>query len=514
MVEYSYIDDDAHPGCTSDGPLSSSLVGRIRENILDVHTQRRHKCGWMTRDENPWRVCSIYPVSWPVALIQVDPSDPPDTIRVLIRGKASWSKDDSSPPSGGDPAIKLAATVARVGGGGITWAPPRDDDWVTLNDDDTTAANIELTAQCHDRTGVLVVLLWTYSVGFQEDTGTSPIACVVSSWGGLELVGAYPHAHTDPVERAVLHEVETSKGGYTAHSNMYQIGHYFDNAGDEILFLTPPVSPDGSSVIFGAQQATLYTMGVCEISGCSIEVGESLFRGPGPWCFHTDEPADEDHGRLCASIERLTSQRVPWWMVHPGQLLDGSDTVFMLARTAAKSNQIGSSYVPIASCVIAQPPPAADGNGFTAWVMLGIVAQAMGDRTGRLKLQIRARELQAVADTADNESAIDEPFTRHNAYLPNRIWSPMAQMLWGVDRSPCYQFRGALIDPRFAGWEFWGGGDTISDLQMVQLFTIDLEETDIDPGDYPLRLIIEAKITSGGANDIAVLGASVQSRRI
>lgn len=510
-MAYQYIDDSAFPGATSDGPLSSPVGVLTRRNIEQIYTERCPHGGWALPYGEVWRVCSCWPVSWPVGMVYVDSDDSGCQITVQIRhNEIDWSVDDASPPASSSDAIEIAVSVMTMDG--RAWVPDASE--YTMLVKTTTDTTVTLTADTHGWSGWLGILLWTKSV-VQDEDGVSPVTLTGdSAWRGIE-VSSLGSIASHPPERSVVISALVDKGvTYVQQGVESMIGDWVTDSGRYVLHIVPTwgraSDEDPASAFWGAGNVVQYrTMGVISIVGVSWRLTPPAAPLPGERSYYTDRPVTERGAQgLVGSLIRTTRRRVPIWSTDPGMYLDGTDWVRWPKHTVVLT------YATIhAACVDA--PMVGAHSGWEAVVGLLLTRP---ETWGDVNFVARLQAYEMIAGTwtlsDSNESDINTLFAGPTygsrdggGWFPDQ--PPYAQTLWGCDRYTVWQMRGALLDPSLV----IPGSERMPDLRHVKWITVRLDPATVDVGaTYPIRLELQLSQTSGAAHlTSAVVFSAIRS---
>lgn len=508
-MAHHYIDDDAWPGSTSDGPLSSAAVQLHRNNLAQIWAERRVGCGHVELDASPWRLCSVFPCAWPIGFVYVHAGEP--TITATLRfSSVEWSVDTApgSIPAPGSNAVQIALTCMATDGRGATETPGTDrtTGWTLLT---TTAAEQTVTLTCPTRgyTGWVVVLLWTWS--YWLDEGLADVVILDASMPGeLEVADLGPIA-TLPPERAISCERPITPGGmgistFRTIGGLYQVeAHQAGMLGERLIQVWPPPIYEVISYLTATSTAyygsyphlTWYTMGVALLSGWHVEATPDDSEIPGPWSCETASVAGEALLRgLAEAGERLVSTRVAQWSAHQTAHVVDSNLVHEHHFQGGLEDAIDyaiPAWTPIATWTVADPPPLADSQGYGAVVGVQFFHAGASQGSAIFQLRLVARQIGSAAP-ATYKTGIAKSWTVLPAH--QHEWWPAGHGLHLSGIYHTYQHRGAMINTAVAGY----GADRPSDMLSIY-WSPEVELADDAAITYPCEIRLEIIPTGGTA---------------
>lgn len=467
-MAYTYIDDGAWPGSTSDGPFSSAFLQQLRTNVAQIRSERTIRLGHAIHaSASPSRLCSIWPCAWPLGYVYVDEESPSITARIEV-ADVTASVDYAGAVGAGTDLINVGLTVITPDGLGWGDLP----EWTTL-DSDVADDVITLTAPLHGRRGWLVVLLWTDSSPFAfEESGTGRNVYEHNDLGQVQ-VSSLEAIATLPCERAIRAQLPQDKVTYYPVGPLYQIEAWQTVAGtgEHVLEVWPPLVLPGDLISTGWSgayaQVVYWVMGVITITGWSLEIDESSSDLPGPWSVETSAPISESTlTGVAQGLQRLTCRRVPQWGAgQPEHLWPGVGGSYWVRERHWDATETVppdlATWVVVQSWVIASPPPLADNHGYEAMCVLRLKQIEL--LTCTLSLRLVAREIGSAAPatyaTGSPMSWVVTPHCHHH-------WSPSWACFRLGDSYETYQHRGAMINTAFAG-EGVDDQDRPSDMRAV-----------------------------------------------
>lgn len=550
-MAFLYLDDDAFPLATDDGPHSSAAMLQLLRNVEAIHQERFQKCGVGYRrlgTDSSVRLCSAWPVAWGPKWMFFHPSEAISTATVRLR----IDKVELSASAGAGSGDLMRVCVTTGDARGRMTVPPFEPGHDVWNEPasggetlaaTTTDATLELTVRVDGRNqgspddplaGWVAFYLWTWSIVSSAAEASGEITEEDFTTGaiGVEWFASGPASTTNPVERCVA--IRSRAGSHSAPlpgaqmGDVHQIGYYRTTgldvgaAADAALYLSPPLpAPVITGGLFtSGPQADVYTMGVLALNGLSIAADRPAFPIAEAGVY-TDEPIRwQTHQTLAQELARLVSARVPVWCFEPARDKDvsGSTNWTPWRLLSQDLRQIADNGSPtsdplssssgtpstLAACPVANPPPSADLNGYRAIVnLVALRARGSGVWTfqPRVKLRLAAYDwtgsLVVAGDYTDwLRVAILNP------WQPGADWLPLAHNVWGATACDDWQLRGCLV----GNMESASG----SDWQRFSTHVLTLPETSIT---YPAVIRVQAYIEFTSTDvDLAVLGFGLASR--
>lgn len=554
-MAFLFLDDDAFPLATDDGPHSSAAMLQLLRNVEAVHQERFAKCGVayqlnLAANDSTCRLCSAWPVAWGPKWMYFHPSEAIATATVRLRIMRVGLSVGAGLGSGNMMRVSVTTGDAR---GRITVPPPLSGDaaWNTaasggqLLTATASETTLSLTARVDGRnqgdpadplSGWVAFYLWTWSVvdtGSPEDTGEIVEEDVTTGALGVDWTAAGPLSTANPNERCIA--IYTRAGNQLPGSQLgeiRQVCYYrttnlrvgtLSNAALYVEPAVPGVLP-GGLLFTGGPQISIYPMGVLSLSGLSIAADRPAFPIAAAGVY-TDEPIRwQTHQTLSQELQRLVAARMPVWCFEaprdkdvtasvnrtPWRLL--SQDLRQIADNGAETSDLLStnSASPsfLAACPVANPPPSADLNGYHALVSLvALRARASGTWSfqPRIKLRLAAYDWAGALVIAGSYTDWLWPATL-NAFNPvTGDWLPLAHNVWGAVGCDDWQLRGCLVGSNVGSPQLDG-----SDWQRVSHHVVTMPETSIT---YPAVIKLQGYMESTTDYvDLAVLGFGLHSR--
>ena len=539
-MTYIYIDDDAWSHCRHAVPYSAWGQVRQRENLQQIHEQRRQAGGWSAPggvsggsfkgDSKPIDLAAPWPVSWPMGCVYIEPADSGSTVVLRLRGQATWTRGLNISGRIGDPSVHIALTAWQPG---TVVTPPVADDYTTL---DTAAEPDDYEISCSTRNlhGWAVVLLWLRSEA-ELEVGGPDLLRGHSPHGVISIEGTSgPLPKPEYTPCVAVGVMSTSDDGAKAE---YQDGHglrlvcaweedvesgsYHPGVGEvHRLAIVPPATySEGDDFIhlgFGRDQLRYYSLGRLVLLSVSWRLEPPTQRIPGVRAYHSDTPCtDRSAAALAVESDRLARQRLPLVWGSVGTTRDTTLSVPATVLGVRRSNRIfddnsiriddsSTPFTPIisdlASGIVHDVEPGARG-----WeVMVAFharrrrmhtisgVPQRTSEPECRLTLRLVADELQGGAwvEVAQGPARIMTVYPDYGWHASSSR-STYQQAQWAIDQVPRgigymrWGLRGALVHPPSVGAE------TPQDRPCHAGLWSDsatLSADAIDPGWYPIRL--------------------------
>lgn len=558
-MAYVYLDDDAVPLVTSDGAHASAAATQLRDNVEALSQERRQLASWGGVLGSPGRprLCSVSPAAWGPWWIYLHPSERAEQLLVRVSMQnIDWSEGDTV--SASTTAIDVAVTAGNAAGE-VQQPPARRDEESSADPvaarkwyryvTDTTPDDITFDVRLSDvrrarlddpSTGWIAVYLWTWSWILETAEATADYVSGADQLGRIEVenesgLGSFSLRP----ERAVsLRDIiySAGKGAETAEPGgaLYQLAHREDTtltpAGTEdIYWLMPPLRHSLNPIMTSVPQIRIYTMGVAELQGLSIEhVPDEV--APRARDLHTDEPIGEStYVPLADRLDRLVANRTPQWMCRPWlhkDDFDWADEDYEFWRVVSEfSRANGATGEAIAEGTSGSPPgsptvllaapmpvglPSGDGNGHRA--MLSVYVSRVHSRPlpFYFRLSVLDLDYSSIVDGAWEAVTLraSERFPGGKPMLATNAWGGIVHRYW--------QFRGALFGTegqiaRAAPAEVLALG---GDFGFVHHIPLELPETSIT---YPSLIRVECytdstlsiDLVSGEQLELVALGLGI-----
>lgn len=488
MSDYEYIDQDARPAVTDDGPHSSMALTVMRDNLaVTKETRPPMTPSWKIVDTTQ-RSCGIWPVVCHVQPVWVH--EPVQSINVHLRiDQVTWTIGLGVPEGSPDYGAAIYVTTAKEG---ILDLPPRlEDGWVAPSGEQLaltgTAQTVDLVADCKGRSGWVDVLVWIWSVidTVPETSGT--VQGMYAS-GGLKLTSwsGAPSSAVNPWERAIMfRSADVEQADYDI-MDVRQIAWYSGHTSKE-LYPVPLVHATAPPLT-GADEIDLYGMGVVVFSGVTCEIVPNDLPRPARELFYSSQPIEQTshHGQSAETL-RMGRQLIPQ---HGSGMTYDYDAAaqmpwFVRSDYAGNPDQIDDDWQAIAATPAAGPiAPSADRDGLRAKVIVAVVRSARSTATaGEFFFRIAAYTPGGALIVAGP----DGPGVEIN--LQNRFWwerwGPIAHTMWGLINFKQWQFRGCLLSETAPNITRRG-----HDWFRCNHVEMEMDETDLT---YPCVLKIEVK---------------------
>lgn len=505
-MAFVYLDADALPVVTDDGPHSSMGLVISRENLAQIKAGRPTLTGTLAVAGESKRWCAVWPTICHIEWIRVPEPTQSATVRLRI-DEVDWSVGMAG-PAGDDPDFAVAIYVTSATDNTIDLPPSNQDDWAPGAGEQlgltAVAQTLDLTVNLRGRSGWVAVLVWIWST-LDEVEETSGTLDAHRASGGLTVTwtAGNPASATNPFERALVPESSETAQVLRDLGEVKQVGYYSGHTDREIYTVPPLLTSDSS---LSGDPFDLFGMGVLVVTGVAVELIPEALGRPVVDLFYSSEPIEQGgHYGMAAETLRLGRKLV----THHGSGVPYDHVSnmpwFIRSSFGGYPAEVDATYRAIeAFPAFGAVPPSADRNGLRCKLTLAAVRSRRSSATaGTFNIRLAAYDAAGAGGLiVAGPDGPDIELNLQNRFNVSQPWSPLSQSIWGAVFGTTWQFRGCLLSVHLPNLSRDG-----HDWFRVSHHEILMPETSIT---YPCIIRVEIKRTSPTPSiDIAAVAATL-----